>query len=349
MPASKFSQSINLGAISSQLGQAAKRAGLQQLPIDSIQPNPHQPRKEFDPEKLQELADSLRQDGQIQPIRVRALGPDRYQLVAGERRWRAATLAGWTHIDSLVGDDKPGTPGAEESDAVKGLIENLHREDLTPVDEIVAVGNLVTRIGVERTAQRLAKNPAWVSKRNRIATAPDFVLAFVRAGDVRDLEALYELAKLADDDADQAKAVLEAYTPGQSLRLRDQIRGLSPARQNAQPVLTSVPAEMPDGNDGDASDADPDDGADGKDRSPEFRQRNSSGNAPSQPGRSSSPRDPDAAAPAPNSKAAPDKPPMLIQAAVKRAGRIILMTDLGQVPCELSERARADLRKLLDA
>src|SRR5215467_5848418 len=106
---------------------------LQQLRVDRIRPGKYQPRQAMDPERLQELAASIKAQGLIQPIIVRAIRDGRYEIIAGERRWRAAQLAGMTEIPALVREV------ADQAVMAMALIENIQREELTPLEEAQAL------------------------------------------------------------------------------------------------------------------------------------------------------------------------------------------------------------------
>jgi ParB family chromosome partitioning protein len=182
------------------------------VPVESVTPNPNQPRKHFDPARLERLAVSIRTSGVIQPIVVRALDGGRYELIAGERRWRASKLACLATVPCIV-RDVTGT-----TSLALALIENLDREDMTPLDEALGVADLVMQTSVSAAAEQLGHNAQWVSKRKRIADAPDFVREFILRGTTTDIEALYELAKLADEDPDAARTVIEKHGAGAHLR-----------------------------------------------------------------------------------------------------------------------------------
>jgi ParB family chromosome partitioning protein len=198
------------------------------VPVDAITPNPNQPRKHFDPERLERLSVSIRASGVIQPIVVRALDAGRYELIAGERRWRASKLAALTHVPCIV-RDVTGT-----TSLALALIENLDREDMTPLDEALGVADLVRQTSVTAAAEQLGHNKQWVSKRKRIADAPEFVREFILRGTTTDIEALYELAKLAEEQPDAARDVIDKH--GASTHLRRQIKAASKAAPSATPA-----------------------------------------------------------------------------------------------------------------
>ena len=133
------------------------------IPLERIVPNPHQPRRDFDPEGLSELADSIRQYGVLQPATVRTRGRD-YELVAGERRLRAAKMAGLRELPCLIAQV------GEEDSALLALMENLQRRDLSFMEEAAAIAQLVQRWGLsqEEAARRLGKSQSAVANKLRL-------------------------------------------------------------------------------------------------------------------------------------------------------------------------------------
>ena len=144
--------------------QPEAEEGLKTLPLQKVEPNPAQPRKYFDPDELQELADSIAMHGVIQPLTVRLLPSGYYQIIAGERRWRAARLAGLTEIPVVVieADDKKAMELA--------LIENLQRADLNPVEEALGYQQLISEYGMtqEQAAERVGKSRPAVANALRL-------------------------------------------------------------------------------------------------------------------------------------------------------------------------------------
>ena len=155
-----------------------EKSPYQMLPHHKIEPNRSQPRQDFDEEELEALADSLREHGMIQPITVRALDNGYYQIIAGERRWRAARLAGLSEVPAVIieADDKKAMELA--------LIENLQRQDLNPVEEALGYQTLMTDYGMtqEDTAQRVGKSRPAVTNALRLLQLPDPILENVRVG-----------------------------------------------------------------------------------------------------------------------------------------------------------------------
>ena len=149
---------------------------LREIDIDRILPNSHQPRKNFDEASLNELANSIREHGVVQPIVVRALEDGFFQLVAGERRWRAAQRAGLLRIPAVIRE------ASEHASLEIALIENLQREDLNPIEEAQAYERLITEFGMtqEEVARRVGKNRTTVSNMLRLLRLPPEVQQWLR-------------------------------------------------------------------------------------------------------------------------------------------------------------------------
>ena len=150
----------------------------QSIPIDQIEPGRGQPREAFDPEKLEELTHSIRANGLIQPITVSKLPSGKYQIVAGERRWRAAQLAGLKEIPALVRTVE------REKQLELALIENIQREDLNPIEIATAFQRLVTEHGLshEQIAERTGKDRSTVTNFLRLLRLSPFVRQELIAG-----------------------------------------------------------------------------------------------------------------------------------------------------------------------
>jgi ParB family transcriptional regulator, chromosome partitioning protein len=159
-------------------GAKARAEELRELPIDLIAPNPEQPRRRFDEEALQALAGSLGERGVLQPVLVRPKAGGTYELVAGERRWRAARLAGLKAIPALV---RP----REDAEALElALIENMAREDLSPIEEARACAALVEELGLtrEEVGRRVGRGRVAVSNLIRLLDLPDEALQLLQEG-----------------------------------------------------------------------------------------------------------------------------------------------------------------------
>ena len=157
-----------LAGLASGGGDDDDRARLIEIPITSLSPNPNQPRVHFDEATLEELAASIREIGVLQPVLARDMGNGSYQLVAGERRWRAARRAGLTTIPAVVRrtDDL--------SSVEQALVENLHRQDLTPLEEAAAYQQLIEDFGLthEQVSSRVGKSRSAVTNTLRLMTLP---------------------------------------------------------------------------------------------------------------------------------------------------------------------------------
>lgn len=182
------------------------------LPLREIEPDKDQPRKDFDEQALSELADSIARHGLLQPIVVRAAAGGAYKIIAGERRWRAARLAGLSEVPVVIKD-------VTDAEAMElALIENLQREDLDPVEEAMGYRQLMERCELtqEQTAQKIGKSRSAIANSLRLLNLPDDVLAFLKEGKLSTGHAKVLLG--LPDAALQTKAA-EAVV-GQNLNVR---------------------------------------------------------------------------------------------------------------------------------
>jgi ParB family transcriptional regulator, chromosome partitioning protein len=166
------------------------------LPVESVHPNPRQPRRRFEPEAAAGLAASIRMQGMLQPIVVRRRAEGGFELIAGERRWRAARAAGMPTLPALVRD-------ADDSDSLLlGLVENVAREQLSPVEEARAYASLVDEfeLSLGGVAERVGRSKSAVSNRLRLLELPEEVLWMLARGDLTEGHARAVLA-VPDDDA----------------------------------------------------------------------------------------------------------------------------------------------------
>ena len=217
--------------------QGRPRGGVRNVDIDRIQPNPEQPRLAFDQTSLDELAASIREHGVLQPILVRPLDGGDYQLIAGERRWRASRAAGMETIPALVEE-------IDDDTALEiSIIENLQREDLSPLDEASMYDRMVRDHGysVRRLAQKLGKDKGYLENRLRLADAPEEIRELVSLRKDT-LSHAYELLKVEDPKKRKRLAGQVARGELTLIKLRDRIEG-RPAR--------SAPAGPPIGEDED--------------------------------------------------------------------------------------------------
>ena len=167
-----------LGALIDDFSVPAAQEQITALPLQKIEPNPKQPRRTFDPEALQSLADSIAEHGVVQPLAVRDAGNGYYQIIAGERRWRAARLAGLTELPVVVLD-------ADDRTVIElALIENLQRQDLNPMEEAEGYRVLIEEYGLtqEQAAARVGKSRPAVTNALRLLALPDEVRAMVEEG-----------------------------------------------------------------------------------------------------------------------------------------------------------------------
>ena len=169
-----------LGALLTDYSENDAAQAVTTLPLQRIEPNPNQPRKRFDEVELQALADSIAQHGLLQPLAVRDMGNGYYQIIAGERRWRACRLAGLSEVPVTVveADDRTVMELA--------LVENLQREDLNPMEEAEGYRMLLEEYGLtqEQAAQQVGKSRSAVANALRLLTLSDEVRALVESGEL---------------------------------------------------------------------------------------------------------------------------------------------------------------------
>ncbi|GIX31641.1 MAG: chromosome partitioning protein ParB [Porticoccaceae bacterium] len=190
---------------------AAGEGELRQVPLEWLVRGRHQPRREFDPAALEELADSIRSQGILQPIVVRPLGPERFEIVAGERRWRAAQLAGLTEVPVLVREV------GDEAAMAMALIENLQREDLNPVEEALALKRLQEEFGYtqQQVAEAVGKSRSAVANLIRLLALEEEVRILLERGD---LETGHAKALLGLSGRVQVEAARQVVGKGLTVR-----------------------------------------------------------------------------------------------------------------------------------
>jgi ParB family chromosome partitioning protein len=200
------------------VSEAGERDGaeLRELAVELVAPNPDQPRKRFDEDALQALVESVQERGVLQPVLVRPRPGGTYELVAGERRWRAAQLAGLETLPALVQqrDDAQSLEAA--------LIENMAREDLNPIEAARAVAALVEELGLtrEEVGRRVGRSRVAVSNLLRLLDLPDEALALVEDGSLT--EGHGRALLLADDHAQRRRLARAAVQGGWSVRVVEQ-------------------------------------------------------------------------------------------------------------------------------
>lgn len=200
-------------------------SALRDIPIDALSPNPHQPRVHFDEESLADLANSIREIGVLQPLLVRETAPGHYELIAGERRWRAAQRAKLATVPVVVRE-------ISELDSVEqALVENLHRQDLTALEEASAYQQLVDDFSLShaQVAERVGKSRAAVTNALRLLQLPGPVQGYLADGR---LSAGHARALLAcDAPATMEKLAAQAVREGWSVRqAEDAVRTQSAGR-----------------------------------------------------------------------------------------------------------------------
>jgi ParB family chromosome partitioning protein len=181
-----------------------RSTGIRMVPVDHIESNPQQPRLAFDEATLLELAASIREHGVLQPVLVRPLPDNRFQLIAGERRWRASKIAEQATIPALIED-------IDDDTALEiSIIENLQREDISPLDEAAMYDRMIREHGysIRRLAEKLGKDKGYLENRLRLADAPP---------EVR------ELVSLRKDTLSHAYELMKVTDPKKRRRLADQV------------------------------------------------------------------------------------------------------------------------------
>jgi ParB family chromosome partitioning protein len=193
-----------------------------ELPVDAISPNPRQPRQVFDEESMAELVHSIREIGLLQPIVVRPLGAERYELVMGERRWRAAQQAEIGSIPAIVRDT------GDDAMLRDALLENLHRAQLNPLEEAAAYGQLLDDFGCthDELAQRIGRSRPQITNTLRLLKLPPPVQRRVAAGV---LSAGHARALLAVGEEDQERLAHRVVAEGLSVRALEEIVTLEPS------------------------------------------------------------------------------------------------------------------------
>jgi ParB family transcriptional regulator, chromosome partitioning protein len=215
----------------------ARATELREIPVDLVSPNPRQPRRDLDEGSLLALADSLRERGVLQPVLLRPVPGGTYELIAGERRWRAAQLAGFDTVPALV------RPHDDAESLELALIENMAREDLNPVEEARACALLVEELGLTRedVGRRVGRSRVAVSNLLRLLDLPDEVLELLAAGHLSEGHGR-ALLTAADHEARRRlarSAVQEGWSVRQTeARARDASR---PSRTGSRPSRAGAP------------------------------------------------------------------------------------------------------------
>jgi len=180
-------------------------SNLSEIAVAHIEPNPNQPRRDFDEAALEELAESIRQIGIVQPITVRKVADDRYQIIAGERRWRASQLAGLTSVPAYVRT-------VEDEEVMEmALVENIQREDLNPIEIALAYEHLLEKTGQtqEKVSKRVGKSRAAVANYLRLLKLPAEIQIALKEKDI---------------DMGHARSLLSLDSPSQQIKLFKEVQ-----------------------------------------------------------------------------------------------------------------------------
>ena len=211
---------------------------LLEIEIDQIEPNSLQPRTNFDEEQLENLAQSIRSNGVIQPLLVRRLGEGRYQLVAGERRWRAAQRAGLERIPAVVRDIP------DDKILELALIENIQRQELNPIEEAHAYKRLIESLGLtqEMVAQRVGRDRTFITNYIRLLRLPDDIQRLVEQ---EKISMGHARALLGVDDPEIQRKVARNII-NQSLSVRDTERTIKRIISGVSPASATTKAQARD-------------------------------------------------------------------------------------------------------
>ncbi|HCT53652.1 MAG TPA: hypothetical protein DF712_14460 [Balneola sp.] len=194
------------------------------IPVDDIRANPHQPRKEFDEERLDELADSIKEHGIIQPITVRYIGERKFELISGERRLKASKLAGLKEVAAYI------RKADDEQSMAFALIENIQREDLNALEVAMAYKRLLEEFDYTQAqvAERVGKNRTTVTNMLRLLTLPDFIQTALKKNEIAmgHARSLISIENVTDQQKLLKKAVASEWSVRQ---MEDAVRALSTA------------------------------------------------------------------------------------------------------------------------
>ena len=224
---------------------AVEDGSFRRLPVDLIRRGRHQPRRIVEESTLEELADSVRARGIVQPIVVRPSGTGSFEIVAGERRWRAAQMAGLDEVPAVVRDL------SDREAAAVALIENIQREDLNPIEEAQGYRSLAEEFGLthQELADAVGRSRSAVSNALRLLDLNDDVRALVERGE---LDMGHARALLALSGAAQSEAAAEVVRRGLSAReterlVRSKVKGETPPQRRARdPDVVKLETELAD-------------------------------------------------------------------------------------------------------
>ncbi len=225
-----------LGALlENPLEEVENRGNIQKAAIKNIEPNPNQPRRQFDEVALQELADSIAKHGLIQPIAVRRLVGGNYQIIAGERRWRACRRAGLTEVPIVILE-------ASDLEVMElALIENLQREDLNPIEEAQGYKSLIEDFNLtqEQAAEKVGKSRSALTNSMRLLALPEEVQKMVKDGELSSGHARAILA--IEGDENRRNTAKKALEQSLSVRQTEQLaKKISQEKQSKKPKVITV-------------------------------------------------------------------------------------------------------------
>lgn len=213
---------------------SAEQQILKEIPVDLIQRGKYQPRRDIDPESLQELAESIRAQGIMQPIVVRPISDRKYEIIAGERRWRAAQLAGLDQVPAVIRDV------SDESAIAMALIENIQREDLNPIEEAASLQRLQQEFELtqQEVADAVGKSRSTIANLLRLMSLQDDVRLLLERGD---LEMGHARALLALAGIQQSQAARTVVGKGMSVRQTEAlVRTLQARQESPAPAPTQL-------------------------------------------------------------------------------------------------------------
>lgn len=210
---------------------------LKHLPVDILQRGAYQPRIDMKADALEELANSIRAQGVVQPIVVRPIGGGRYEIIAGERRWRATQLAGLHEIPAVVRDV------TDQAAMAMALIENIQREELNPMEEAMALSRLIEEFGLthQQTADAVGRSRASVSNLLRLLGLSESVKRLLESGDLEMGHARALLALSGEQQAEVARSVV-----GKGMSVRETERLVKHTLEGAKPGVTKEKKQDPD-------------------------------------------------------------------------------------------------------
>jgi ParB family chromosome partitioning protein len=208
---------------------------LAHLAVDDIHPNPRQPRKHFDHSSVAGLAESVRNQGLVQPIVVRPRLEGGYELIAGERRWRASREAGLATVPAVVRE------ADDRETLLLGLVENVAREDLSPIEEARAYAMLIDEFGLSlgEVADRVGRSKPTISNRVRLLELPEDILAMIGRNELTEGHARAVLS--IPDDADRRRLAKRIVAEGMSVRAAERAARWSGARTRERRASTVDP------------------------------------------------------------------------------------------------------------